>query len=114
MDNKKTKMKWMPILGGCILGVLSVQIPPGTMRAYGELPVPEQAKWVWACLGLLLVWYGIWGHRLRYNKKAGSRIIPTCQKLVMDNKQVKCSDCNALLEPLDGFYERHPEFKEKS
>ncbi len=111
MDKKTTKIKWLPLLGGGGLFVYSFFMSPKTMRAYGDIPVPEYANWVWGGLGLLLVWYGTIGHRLRYNTKKGLKICPSCQNLWPNDKQ-NCSSCNAPLEPLEGFYERHPKLKE--
>ncbi|WP_319759026.1 hypothetical protein [Maridesulfovibrio sp.] len=42
-------------------------------------------------------------------------ICPKCQKVYMAGKapaNAACDSCGAKLEPLEGFYERHPELKE--
>lgn len=111
MVRKAKKVKWIPLLGGVGLFVYSFFMVPETMRAYGELPVPQYANWVWGGLGLLVAWYGVWGHRLRYNDKAGPQICPSCHNVLEDKKQTVCPSCEVPLEPLKGFFDRYPEKK---
>jgi len=42
-------------------------------------------------------------------------ICPECQKTSMRSKLVndKCPDCDILMEPLKGYYKRHPELVDK-
>lgn len=111
MGKNGTKIKWMAVLAGVSIMLLSIFTPPGT-PAYGELPVSEHENWVWGGLAFLLIWYGIWGHRLRYHAKKGLKICPSCQKQYPEASKALCPSCNASLEPLNGFYERHPELKD--
>jgi len=44
---------------------------------------------------------------------ASVRICPKCEEVVAYyEKQRTCPVCNIKLEPLEGFYERHPELKD--
>lgn len=76
-----------------------------------------EVKWPF---GVLLILIGIGFLYFSLRKGAGGSIsefliCPTCRKSY-DRKELsenRCSTCDIDLEKLDGFYERHPELKEK-
>ncbi|WP_136360628.1 hypothetical protein [Desulfatibacillum aliphaticivorans] len=85
---------------------------------YGFNVDMNEYKWVF---GLLLVALGIgfiwtsWGHdpSEEYNETEAFIClqcrVPICRRDVPD---LKCKDCGRDLEPVKGFYDRHPELKE--
>lgn len=78
-----------------------------------NLPVPHFAGIPWALFGVLLIVFGTQKILSRGKKPDEYLVCPICQKVVevrlaSDNK---CPNCGSDLELLEGFYERHPEFK---
>lgn len=74
-------------------------------------------RWGLAGVGLFLIFFGL---LYRFPKKYHEQgtICPKCQTpfgIGQDRapKSGKCPDCNVEIEPLDGFYDRHPELKDK-
>jgi len=86
---------------------------PESTLAYGDLPIPAYADLIWILLGLIIVWYGVWGHR-RQTQNRNDFICPRCEKVYLTATNIlQCRECNVPLEPLEGFYKRHPELKDK-
>ena len=65
-------------------------------------------------IGLFFLWLSIWPKTIRFVEGEFFKCTK-CGK-VFDSKLVKnsmCPKCDGALEKLEGFYERHPEFKNK-
>ncbi|GAB7021812.1 hypothetical protein JCM12178A_03700 [Salidesulfovibrio brasiliensis] len=66
-------------------------------------------------VGLILLGIGVTLFALLKQNDAQTFICPRCE-CVFNREQMsekKCPSCNAELEPLEGFYERHPEKKDE-
>ncbi|WP_319759023.1 hypothetical protein [Maridesulfovibrio sp.] len=85
---------------------------------YKGIPVMKIAGWSQLGAGFFWVWYALLYKRssdMRKVAKEEETICPKCQKVYMAGKapdNAACDSCGAKLEPLEGFYERHPELKE--
>lgn len=72
-----------------------------------------------ALFGLLFIALGVVCIAFGIKKKSGVFeienfiICPECRKTYRESdvSQRICTECKSMLEPLDGFYDRHPEFK---
>jgi len=70
-------------------------------------------------LGSLFIWSPFRKKSIEAEKKAKDEnrllMCPKCIKpfYKKDCYDLKCPECQALLEDLSGFYERHPELKDK-
>lgn len=78
-----------------------------------NLPVPRFAGIPWTIFGVVMIVIGINKTINRRKKPDQYLACPICQtvaevRLASNNK---CSKCGSDLELLEGFYERHPEFK---
>ena len=60
------------------------------------------------CFLLIYTTFGKWQNTTTY-------ICPKCEETVEDieGKDIYCPKCGTKMEPLKGFYERHPELKGK-
>jgi predicted amidophosphoribosyltransferase len=68
--------------------------------------------WLEILLGSLSIWYAIWGHRRHGRVNRRDMMCPGCQR-VFPGPQApsECPECRLPLEPIKGFYKRHPELK---
>ncbi len=78
-----------------------------------NLPVPHFAGIPWAIFGVVMIVFGTKKIINKGKKPDQYLICPVCQKVVEVRlaKDKKCPECGSDLEILEGFYERHPEFK---
>lgn len=103
---------------GFILGGLSIVFGGYRIWKTGwdfrdNLPVPHFAGIPVAIFGAMMILLGI---RIITNKgkKPNEHLIcPVCETAVKFSQTTgeKCLRCGAKLDVLEGFYERHPEFK---
>ena len=69
-------------------------------------------------LGAFFIWSSFRKKTIEAEKKAkDDKIVLMCTKCIKpfyekDCEDLKCPDCQAQLEELSGFYERHPELKD--
>jgi hypothetical protein len=81
---------------------------------YKGFYVSPYAGYAEVVLGLIILFW-IRVDSKNNNAKEEETICPKCQKVYMAGKapaNAACDSCGAKLEPLEGFYERHPELKE--
>lgn len=98
-------------------GILSVKTGYGLSRKY---PTPHSVGVLAIMCGAFLVLYALYG--IRRTTKGGKRrmettlICPRCEEVYERLKvpDLKCLRCGGALEPLDGFYERHPERRDQN
>ena len=70
-------------------------------------------------LGAFFIWSSFRKKTIEAEKKAkDDKIVLMCTKCIKpfyekDCEDLKCPDCQAPLEELSGFYEQHPELKDK-
>ena len=104
----------MFLIGGiscCGLGYLVItqggwrDIKSGTFIIYGNMRTPVGV--IFFISGLFLVIYAV------TKKELKSFICPKCDEVVESNKMknIECPGCHHKMEPLEGFYERHPDKK---
>lgn len=81
--------------------------------AYGKFLVPHFSGIIFMICGFAVVVLSIKNIIRKKYKKDQYLICPKCQNVVESFQAIegKCLKCGADLEPLTGFYERHPEFK---
>ena len=64
---------------------------------------------------LVLTWTGI-RPRGRYSRRSSTVVCPKCEKPydARERQMTICAGCKVRLEPIEGFYDRHPELKKPS
>lgn len=62
--------------------------------------------------GLVLTWTGI-SPRSRYSRTSSTMVCPKCERPydARERQMMTCETCKVRLEPVEGFYDRHPELK---
>lgn len=62
--------------------------------------------------GLALIWVGI-RPRNKDSRKSSTMVCPKCESPydVRKHRATTCDTCNVSLEPVEGFYDRHPEVR---
>ncbi|SMF23549.1 hypothetical protein [Desulfovibrio gilichinskyi] len=113
------KFKWGPILFGIVAieesHPFSMSFPTYTR---GVL-LSEKARIIMIVAGLLCIIYGIFSQKTN-NELQEATICPKCQTpfgvglglgVKKDFQHEFCPQCKVKLEPLNGFYKRHPELK---
>ncbi len=80
-----------------------------TFIDFGETSSP--VGYTMICVGAGLFGYSIFGKW----EKLETFICPECEEIVerSGEDEVFCPKCGTKMEPLKGFYERHPELKKK-
>lgn len=65
--------------------------------------------------GLALIWVGI-RPKNKGSRKSSTMVCPKCESPydVRKHRATTCDTCDVSLEPLKGFYDRHPELKKSS
>jgi hypothetical protein len=78
-----------------------------------NLPVPRFAGIPWAMFGVVMIVFGAQKIINKGKKPDQYLVCPVCQKVVEVRlaSNNKCPKCGSDLELLEGFYERHPEFR---
>ncbi|WP_432735883.1 hypothetical protein [Maridesulfovibrio sp. FT414] len=75
-------------------------------------------RWALVAFGIIVFWCGV---LYKYPKRGKNftrheqSICPKCQKVYLAGQapaDAKCEPCGISLEPLEGFYKRHPELKD--
>lgn len=87
------------------LGILIIHDPVFYSDKYKRILDFSDAKWL---IGLLLTLYGslmIWNDIRKEIKGPKPKICPECETVFLDNKFIKCPECDVDLKPLEGFYE---------
>jgi len=96
-------------IAGIISGAIGVDICIGKGGFLYRQPVPQYAGIVLIVFGIFSFCAGLFTSR----KKRDKYICYKCEKTIHkygDEKEV-CGHCGIPLEPLKGFYDRHPEKK---
>ena len=114
------------ILMGAVWGLLGISIivNPSFYSSYLNREVDFTAiKWPFGggliILGAFFIWSSFRKKTIEADKKAkDEKKVLMCPKCIKpfykkDCEDLKCPDCQAPLEELSGFYERHPELKDK-
>lgn len=71
-------------------------------------------KWPFVVSSLLVGGYFVWaGITCRRSQNASYWICSECEKVSKKKYMINsgCADCGGTMEPLEGFYDRHPELK---
>ncbi|WP_170830296.1 hypothetical protein [Maridesulfovibrio ferrireducens] len=79
-------------------------------------PVGLAGRWTMTIIGLILIGYSLFYKPKLPNKmvELEDTICPKCETTFGIGEAPKnelCPNCKDLLEPLKGFYDRHPELK---
>ena len=111
---------------GCVLifSGISIWLNPVYYSSRFGLPFDFTGiKWPFGIgliiLGSLFIWSPFRKKSIEAEKKAKDEnrllMCPNCIKPLYkkDCRDLKCPDCQASLEDLSGFYERHPELKDR-
>ena len=112
------------ILLGIVWGFLGILIIRNPTFYHSRLDYHfdfTQVKWPFGggliVLGLFFIWSSFRKKAIEAEEKAkNNKMVLMCPKCVKpyykeDCPALKCPECQALLEKLSGFYERHPELK---
>jgi hypothetical protein len=97
-----------------VLGIM-IKLHP---TVYG-VPVPPSVGYCISITGVIYFGYILYNRKkiigsIKYYQKDESIVIcPNCKKThyFRDVKESTCEDCGSNFEPMDGFYDRHPELK---
>jgi hypothetical protein len=93
-------------------GIISCTIGFDIWAKYGGVlyhqPVPRISGIVLVCFGLVMIITGLFRP---HSFKETKYICRKCEKITTTSKirETNCPDCNTRMEPLEGFYERHPD-----
>ena len=114
------------ILMGAVWGLLGILIiiNPSFYSSYLNREVDFTGiRWQFGggliILGAFFIWSSFRKKTIEADKKAkDEKKVLMCPKCIKpfykkDCEDLKCPDCQAPLEELSGFYERHPELKDK-
>ena len=114
------------ILLGIVWGVFGILIIINPTFYHSELRYHfdfTEIKWPLGggliILGAFFIWSSCRKKTIEADKKAkDEKKVLMCPKCIKpfykkDCEDLKCPDCQAPLEELSGFYERHPELKDK-
>ncbi|WP_291330223.1 hypothetical protein [Desulfovibrio sp. UCD-KL4C] len=105
------------ILFGAGMMMAANPLGPNWNTSFKGFPLNYFARWGVAFIGIIFIFYGLFLYKIvkKRSAKQASLICPMCQKVYLSgplqNGKI-CSKCNFQLEPLKGFYKRHPELKE--
>lgn len=110
---------WMITFGSASLvgGLLILFF--GTMSGYGAFEGIERYRFAGVLISLgivLLIWGYRRGHKIKelFTTDDVFLMCPKCGEPYnsLDVKNNMCPTCRIDLEPIEGFYSRHPEFKD--
>ncbi|WP_320172320.1 hypothetical protein [Maridesulfovibrio sp.] len=105
-----------------LFGVLAIAGGLATLSGgslYKGIPVMKIAGWTQLAAGIFWIWYALFYKRSTNMVKVAKEeetICPKCQKVYMAGQapaNTSCESCGVNLEPLEGFYDRHPELRDK-
>lgn len=104
------------ILGGLLITFGGYRIWKTGWDYRDNLPVPRFAGIPVALFGAAWIFLGI---RILANKEKKPdqyMICPVCEMVVKFDRTMdkQCPKCGATLDVLEGFYERHPQFKNQN
>ena len=105
-------------VGWLLAGIFFMIIPvirffTGRFSTFWGQPVSWLGDVCLFIFGIILVGYVVFKPQALIKKKY---ICPKCEETVEDieGKDISCPKCGTKMEPLKGFYERHPELKDES
>ena len=116
---KRKKMDGLLLIGGGVNLLLGMEIMLTPRWCSAHWPF----CWDWSGynvplgVGVFLVGLFMLAKGVRKGRKGKTELIcPKCEKPYALEEMAchQCPTCGVPLEPLDGFYERHPELKEKN
>ena len=98
------------ILAGIISTVMGLDILIKKGGVLYRQPVPQIAGVALTIFGLFLLVIGIFKSQSVTSRKY---ICPKCEEIVerSGSDDIYCPKCGTKMEPLEGFYERHPDRK---
>lgn len=107
MNNQKAGF----LLSGIVAVVLGYMLVITGFDYLHGFPVPRLAGVLSMLMGVAFIIYG-----LRSGLDTTFMICPECKEVYGRRKarDLRCPRCGTSLEPLDGFYERHPNLKKRS
>ncbi len=115
-DNKYIKIeRLLFVLGGLVLILYNRPWTPHAKVFSRGIRVDMPGRWMGVGFGLFFIFLGL---LYKFPKKYHEEglICPKCLTpygLGRAPKSGKCKDCDVELEPIDGFYDRHPELRDK-
>lgn len=111
-------IKKFPLIMGILLvhNALWLIIDPTWTSKYGLVFDVSEYKVPWAVSGMTIGLYSLWvAFKDKAEKGQDILICRVCNSPHPKNdvKDNKCPKCHVDLEPLEGFYDRHPELRDK-
>ncbi len=99
-----------------IFGVTLIKYPIFYDSRHGIYQNFSQVKWPLGSGFIILGVVFIFVSAKMKNNITDNFICPKCEEIIdhSGEDEVFCPKCGTKMEPLKGFYERHPELKEKS
>ncbi len=86
--------------------------------SFWDVSINIYGRWAMALVGLIAIGCALFYRKPKTSKKVGyyeNTICPDCGKVYIVGSGPTddiCTKCSVKLEPLEGFYARHPELKE--
>jgi hypothetical protein len=116
-DTERYFFKGFTIVGGIASILLGIDIyRDGTISEWNVFAklIDESSRLSFLILHLLVgVFLIIYGIRSKSGVYPGAKFLAcqNCARVIKEEmgKTIKCYECGGKLEPLEGFYERHPE-----
>ena len=112
MGNRRRLIRWPLVAFGLLFIFLGAKTLHKQLYMWGDVPIPQVTGWLEIPVGIWILYIAIWGHRPYSNRDRRDTMCPGCQR-VFPGPQApsECPECRLLLEPIKGFYKRHPELK---
>ena len=105
------------ILWGLLLIVFGALVASNPHPTQYGISVPRGAGVVLICAGTILIVYSLIKRKdILKEESEFFQICPRCEETAYakDVPDLKCPECEVDLENLEGYYDRHPELKQKA
>jgi len=104
------------IIGGLLSIWSGFKMYRDKMELHYGFPIPPETGLLVGIVGVILIYFGVFTKRGLHIGDNNFLICLNCQTPVRsdDVTDLMCPQCQGILEKLDGFYDRHPELKEKN
>ncbi len=106
----------MYISTGILFILWSMPFCSSTSSSFRMVSLNYLARWCMTIFGFVSIAYGLFKNNFKSDNSQGL-ICPVCEKsfspgIFRTPKNKLCPNCKIKLEPIEGFYDRHPELKE--